>query len=400
MRLVVPARAISFFGDSLAMVVLSLKVAELQRPVLMTLLLIAFSLPLFAMSPISGRLVDEHDSRTVLAVAGTVQVVASLGLVLSPSVWSILGFVVLLQVGQSVTAPAWAALVPRIVGDDQVGKAIGVQQSLAGMTGLAGAAVAGVLYDLVGYSATLLLDTATFAGLVVVALAVRTRRGRRYDLATSGQQVPDEPRPSGWQTIRRDPLLRLLVPALWLFVLSAEATNVVEVFLIRDDLGATAAVYGLATAAFLLGSIAGPLVAARVTSDRGRVSWSAAAAAAIGVLCAAIGLSPSVWVALPMFVGVGVAGGALNALIGTVMITRAAERVRGQVLATLNGTTRGFSVLALVLGGLAGQLVGPRGTFVICGALSVVVALIVLRTRREAELIMPAPALEPATMKA
>ena len=139
MRLVIPARAVSFFGDSLALVVLSLEIARSDRPIMMTLLLVAFSLPMFLLEPVAGRLVDEHDSRTLLVAAGGLQVVASLGLVWGSNPVTLLGFVLLLQAGQSVTAPTWGAVVPRIVGDELVGKAVGAQQSLSALAGLGGA---------------------------------------------------------------------------------------------------------------------------------------------------------------------------------------------------------------------------------------------------------------------
>jgi predicted MFS family arabinose efflux permease len=59
--------------------------------------------------------------------------------------------------------------------------------------------------------------------------------------------------------------------------------------------------------------------------------------------------------------------------------------MRGRVLALVMGGSRGFSVLAMVLGGLGGQLLGARGTFVACGVLSLGVALVVLRSRRGVE---------------
>src|SRR5690349_1761017 len=183
LRLVLPARAVSFFGDSLALVLLTLEIARTDRPMVMTVLLIAFSLPLFALASVAGRLVDEHDSRTLLVVAGSVQVIASLGLVWGPNLIAIIGFVLLLQAGQSVTAPTWGAVVPRIVGDELVGKAVGLQQSLSSLAGLGGAAAAGLLYAAIGYHAAMLVDTSTFAILVVVGAMVRTRRGRRYDAA-------------------------------------------------------------------------------------------------------------------------------------------------------------------------------------------------------------------------
>jgi MFS family permease len=386
MRLVLPSRALSFFGDSIAFVVLSLRISESEQPALMTLLFIAFALPLFALSGVAGRLVDEHDSRRLLVGAGALQVVASLGLVMAPNVPAMLGCVLLLQTGQAVTGPTWAALVPRIVGDALVGRAVGLQQTLSAMAGLAGAAVGGVLYDLLGYSVTLLLDTATFASLVVVAETVRTRRGRRYDVVT-GHEANSADRDadaaiSGRQFILKDSLLRLLVPALCLFILAAEATNVVEVFLITDDLGASAAMYGVAMAAYMLGQISGPLLAGRVLGDASRIGWTAASAAVIGVAMVVNGVSPSIWLVVGVLVVAGVAGGALNALIGAMLVTRPPEHMRGRVLAAVSGISRGFSVVAMVLGGVSGQYLGARMTFVLCGVVSVAVSGLVLRARR------------------
>jgi MFS family permease len=388
MRLVLPARAVSFFGDSLAFVVLSLHIAQSDRPALMTLMFIAFSLPLFAMSPIAGRIIDEHDSRRLLVAAGSLQALASAGLVWGPNMGAILGFVLLLQVGQAITAPTWGAVVPRIVGEELVGKAVGMQQSLSSMAGLAGAAVGGVLFDVLGYHLTMMLDTSTFALLVVTGAVVRTRRGRRYDVLSGLGDHTARDRDqstSGMAYIFSDSLLRLLVPALWIFILAIEAANVVEVFLVTGDLGASASVYGVAMACVMLGQIIGPILAGRVGADLRRVLWTGVSAALLGVVVTGIGLSVTVWMTLPMFVVCGTCGGALNALINTIVVTRPPEHLRGRVLSTLNGTARGFSVLAMVLGGLTGQLVGARSTFVICGLLSVAAAGLVFRCRRGVE---------------
>ncbi|MGI8888674.1 MAG: MFS transporter [Nocardioidaceae bacterium] len=385
MRLVVPARAVSFFGDSLAFVVLSLRIAESDEPARMTSFFIAFSLPLFLLAGVAGRIVDEHDSRTLLVAAGCLQVVASVGLVLAPNFVALLAGVMVLQVGQAVTGPAWGAVVPRIVGDAAVGRVVGVQQTLSALAGMAGAAAGGVLYDVLGYGATLLLDTATFGVLVLVGAVVRTRRGRRYDAVwgttASKEAAHADARLGGRRYIFDDALLRVLVPAMWLFILSAEATNVVEVFLITGDLGASAGMYGATMAAFMLGQIAGPLLAGRVVTDVRRIRWTSLSAATIGAAIVAVGLSPTIWVAIGMMTVAGVAGGALNALLSTLLLTRPPEHLRGRVLAAITRTPRWFSVIAMVLGGMAGQYVGARTTFVVCGLVSVAVSVVVLRGR-------------------
>lgn len=403
LRLVLPARALSFFGDSVALVVLSLLVAESGEQAELAILLAAFGAPLFLLAPLAGRIVDEFDSRVVLVAAGAVQVVASLGLVLSDGFVAMIGWVVLLQSGQAVTGPSWSALVPRIVGERLVGRAIGLQQSWSAVAGLAGAAVAGVLYDVLGHRLTLLVDTASFVVVVLVAGYVSTRRGRRYDARQGAATAVGTRRPSdrqgGWSVIRADAVLRFVVPSLWVFVVSLEAPNVVEVFLIRDELDASTAMYGAVMATFMLGQIGGPLLAGRVRTDQARVVGVAVAATVIGALSVGVGLSGSIVLVLVLFAGIGAAGGALNALAGTLVVTRPAEDVRGRVIATLSGTARGFSMLALFLGGLTGQLVGTRATFVICGTCSIVAALVVLKARSATGTALPAGA-EPATMEA
>jgi MFS family permease len=369
--------------------------------------LAAFSLPLFAMAPVAGRIVDEFDSRTVLLVAGAAQAGASLALAFAPSFAALVAAMAVLQTAQSITGPAWSALVPRIVGEALIGRAVGIQQSLAGLTGLAGAAIGGLLYDRVGYTRTLLIDTATFAALVAVAAAVHTRRGRRYDqqAATVDVGPPDvDGSPAraagGLAIIRADAVLRVVVPALCLFVLGVESINVVEVFLVRDDLGGTATAYGLISAAWMLGQVVGPMLAGQVTDDRTRISVTAGSAAAIGLLVAAIGLSPSLWPMYPLYMLAGVGAGVLNGCLSTLVVTRSADEARGRVIAVLVGATRGCSAVAMVVGGVLGALLGARTTFVICGALAGLVALLALRARGAAAArVSPMPKLA-ATMEA
>ena len=58
--------------------------------------------------------------------------------------------------------------------------------------------------------------------------------------------------------------------------------------------------------------------------------------------------------------------------------------MRGRVIAALGGTVRAFSLVALLLGGLVGALLGTAGTFVagILGALAAaaVTGLLLLRS--------------------
>jgi MFS family permease len=188
---------------------------------------------------------------------------------------------------------------------------------------------------------------------------------------------------AGLRSIFADPLLRILVPALWVFVLAGEAVNVVEVFLVTDEVGLGSSGYGGVLAAQGAGAIAGAWFTGRLGSDTARSRAVLAGTAAIGLSCVLMGLAGNVVTLVVGAVACGFGAGMLNAATSTLVVTRSAELVRGRVIAALSGTARAASLLALLLGGLAGALLGPRATFVVagsgCAVAAVVSAVLVIR---------------------
>ena len=174
-------------------------------------------------------------------------------------------------------------------------------------------------------------------------------------------------------------MLAVLLPALWALVVAGEALNVAEVFLIRGVLGASPTLYGICGAAFLVGSIVGPLLAGRVADDRRRIWWCAVTAACCGVLVIGMSISPSAWIVAGLLALSGVLMGAFNALIVAVILVRPPDAMRGRVMATVNGTMRGFAIIALALGGLLVQFAGARIAFAVIGVLLAAAAALIRR---------------------
>ncbi|TCC11109.1 MFS transporter [Kribbella soli] len=371
-RLVLPARALSYAGDSIAMIALMLRVSDGHGPAAVTALLLAFAVPTVVMIPFAGRIVDGFDSRTVLVWSGLLQVVAGVGLAFVHDLVNTLALVCVLQIGQAVAGPAWGALIPRIVGEELVGRTTGTSQALIGVATFAGSAAGGVLVGWVGSRGALLVDAGTFLALVVIAQLVRTRRRPEPGAARERGGVS-----AGLRAIFGDGILKILVPALWMFVVAGEAVNVVEVFLITGELGLGPALYGAAGAATGAGAIFGAWYSGRLNGDRARAVGVVVGMAAIGGSSVLMGLAGNLVTLLIGATTIGVGSGMLNAATSSLVVTRSAEAVRGRVIAALNGTIRSFSILAMLLGGLAGALLGPRGTFVTCGAACVVAAAIV-----------------------
>jgi MFS family permease len=159
-------------------------------------------------------------------------------------------------------------------------------------------------------------------------------------------------------------------------VVVGEAVNVVEIRLITHELGLGPALYGAAGAATGAGAILGAWSSGRLRGDRARSAAVVAGMAGIGGSCVLMGLAGNFVTLMIGATTIGVASGMLNAATSSLVVTRSAEHVRGRVIAALNGTVRSFSILALLLGGAAGALLGPRGTFVTCGVACAVAAAV------------------------
>jgi MFS family permease len=373
LRLMIPARAISAFGDDMALLVLTLRVYSSGRgPWSITILLLCATIPVVVLAPVAGRLVDTIPFRTLASAAAVWQAACCVALAFAGPLWLVYALVVVLQLGQVVANPAWVALVPEIAEPDEVGHAMGASQSLSTLAAVAAPALAGVLTGVFGYGAPLLIDAATFAGLAAAALAIRATRRH----APPGETAPAE-HPAAF-SLRGDAILWPLVLGVCALVLVGESTNVVEVFLLRGTLGAGTVVFGLVAAVLAVGVVVGSLFAGRNAPDGVRAVRTAVAAFVLAVMLGVAGLAPVVLVFAAAWAIVGVANGIANVDATTLLLGRTPDFCRGRVLATVNGMVRGSSLAAMLLGGLGGTLLGPRATFVAAGALMALAALALL----------------------
>jgi hypothetical protein len=264
---------------------------------------------------------------------------------------------------------------------------------------VAGPALGGVLTGLGGARLPLIADTVTFAGLAVAGLLVRTRRGQPVSLrrattvaaapsgaaqsgaAQSGAAQTDAPTPSstkphaldGLRAVRRDVVLWPLFSSLMAFIVVGEATNVVEVFLVRDELHGSATAYGLIGMVAAAGIAVGSVLGGRDADTAHRLRMIVLGAGVMAGCLLVASLAPVLLVMGAAWAVLGVANGVVNTVASTLVLTRVDDSSRGQVLAALNGASRAFSLGALALGGVAASVLGPRGTFVASGALALLV---------------------------
>jgi MFS family permease len=389
LRLVAPARALNFLAAELVLVTLLLLAHDAGWGSAGTAAVLAVSaLPLAVGAPLAGLVVDRVDSKVLTVAASTWQAAACLAMALAGGSVAVLAGLLALQAGQALAGPAWQALVPRVVGADETTRAFGAVQSLSTLLGLLGPGVAGLLFGAVGPEAPLLAAAACFGGVALAAAGVRTRR--RPGPRAAGSPAP---RPmDGLRLLRRDAVLGPLVVGFVALVLAVELVGVVEVFLVRDDLGAGAAAYGAVGTVMACGAVAGAVLAGRLGGGWTLVRGTLLGCGGISSAVLLGALSPTLLVFAGSALLLGVAQGVLNAAASAVVAERTEDAHRGQVFAALVGSLRTASVVGLVAGGAVGALLEPRAVLALSGVAGLAVTAWTWRRMQLARPAQPVPA--------
>lgn len=383
-RTVVTASAVSTLGDAAVMVALVLRVhAAGTGPWAVSLLLLCFALPVVATMGLAGAVADRLDRGRVLVVTGLVQAAAVAGLVLVDGLIATCLLVLVLQSGFALGQPSWQSVVPTLVPEGEAGRVIALQHGLRGVAGPVGAGLGGLLAQWGGPSSALAPALLAF---LLLAVAARTLPRPSGDVPGTSAERGREARNGGWlrtllprdgvAALRADPGIGVLVLVLLPLVVTLESVNVVEVFLLRDVLDASAAQYGLSEAvagvAAVLGAVGAGLVASRVARTQA-VLGSTVLIAAGQVLQ---GLAPTYLVYVLLAAGLGALLGVLNASIMALLVDELDPARRGAVFALVGGLSRAGTAFALLLGGSVGTLAGPRTAYVVAGAAGLVVAVV------------------------
>ena len=373
-RLVIGAKAVSFFGDEVATFALVLRLqAHGAGAAEVAALLMANLAPIVLLAGVAGRVVDRYDNRRLLVVSSLLQAAVCGSMLLVSAPFALLTLVALLGAGQAVNGAAWQALLPALAGPGELSRAVSRSQAANTAAGIAGPALSGVLTGWLGVvAAALSVDAGTFLLVTLAALLLRVGRShvRRPGVRMEG----------GLSIVRRTPLLRSVIGLLGLLILLGAAVNLVEVFLVRETLGASAAWFGICAAGYAIGLLAGAMLAGRIVTTRGQALGIVVAAPALSIGLCAMGLSPNIGFLLVLGALAGVGNGVLNVTANALVMGSAAPQERGRVAAVLSGVVSGCLLAAYAIGGAVATALTPREVFVVAGVLGALAPLLVART--------------------
>ncbi|HKD93466.1 MAG TPA: MFS transporter [Gaiellaceae bacterium] len=386
-------RTISRFGDGVALVALTLRLqADGAHPYEIALLLGGGVVPQLLLVRAIGRLVDTQDSRRLLVAGGLVEVAATIPLIFLHSVVPIILLVAVLGAATMLTGATWAALIPRVVGEDHVAEAVSAQQSLNVIALVGAPAIGGLLAGAFGTGLPMALDAATYVVVTVAAVLIRTRR-RPAPTATEGKQASAR---SGYAILRADTVLAPLLSGVAFVVLLTGMVDVVLVYLVRVTLHGGGVWYGVTEASWMAGMVGGALGAGRIGSERGRVRATIGGIALICAGIAAFAVAPGVAILIPLSILGGVGNGYALTSVSTLLLMRTPDAARGRVSAAANAILGGAQGASLLAGGLVATVLSPREIYALGGLLGLAATgLLVARVGLSRE--EPEVGLEPTT---
>jgi MFS family permease len=178
-RLLFLGQWVSITGSQMQVVAVTWNVWVLTRsPFALGAVGLARIVPVIVFSLLGGIAADARDRKKVMLVTQTVLMAVSIGLGLLtflriPAVWPVF---LLIAVGGAATAfdlPARQALVPRLVPEGDLARALSMNVILFQAATLAGPVVAGWLIAERGLAVVYFLDAASFVAVLAAVLAIR-----------------------------------------------------------------------------------------------------------------------------------------------------------------------------------------------------------------------------------
>jgi MFS family permease len=302
--------AVSFVGDGIYTIAIAWQTYDLSNsPSALAAVGIAWSVPQMLLLLGSGVLSDRIDRRHLMIAGDAIRGVAicAIGVLSILDILTmprLIALVVVYGAGQAIFGPAFSSIVPTIVPDDLLVQANSLGQFVRPVAWtLIGPVAGGLLVAGLGSGWAFVADAGTFAFSAAMIVAIRTRPRER------GSEV----RPSAWEDLKEG--FRYVRSKTWLWVAMVAATvsllatwgpwEVLVPYIVRNDLGGSAAALGLVFGAGGVGSVA----AAIAMGQRGRLPRKAVTMLyttwAIGMLMTAgFGIVTKLWQAmLVAFIG-------------------------------------------------------------------------------------------------
>jgi Na+/melibiose symporter-like transporter len=393
LRFLLGAGLVSLTGDWLLGIGLAYSVYALTGSTLASAAaLLSSFVPQVVVGSVAGVFVDRWDRKRTMVVANLVLAVGLLPLLLvsgAHQIWLVYVVLAAESVIEVFFGPAEQAMLPKVVPDEDLVAANGLNGQVRDLARLVGSGLGGVTAAVGGITAIAAADAATF--LLAAFLVSRIRTSGRVEAPASDDATDvvrgrlaglvDEWR-AGLQATWRSPVIRMLLVFTLITSTGEGIMGTLFAPYVREVLHGGAQVYGLISGVQAIGGIVGGFLVASLATRWSPVVMLGAGAVAFGLVDLAIFLYPlllvSPWPAAAGMIVVGLPGAVTMAGLQTLFQRHTVDAERGRVFA-LGSLASAVTVVIGSLGaGLLGGSVGIMPVLAVQGVGYVVAGLLML----------------------
>jgi len=304
-------------------------------PVMVSLVQVATSLPMFLFALPAGALADIIDKRRFLIVVefGIMVVSASFATMVTLDLVTpvtLLLFMFVIGAGSALTAPAWQSIVPTLVPKPDLPAAVAANSVGINISRAVGPALSGIIAAGLGIASPFWLDA--FSNLGTIGALVWWRTSRK-----TGRRLPAERLASAIRTgaryARNNPSLRATLFRAVAFFIFASAYWALLPLVARTQIAGGAQLYGILLGAIGVGAIGGAFALPRLKAKLGPDRLVAAGTVGTAVALALFGAAHSAAIALLASLIAGVSWIATLSSLNVSAQLALPEWVRGRGLA-------------------------------------------------------------------
>ena len=381
-RLLWTGLAVSLAGDGLWLVALAWQVIELDGgPIQLSFAATAYSVGLVGLMLPSGILADRVPRRLVmlsadLVRAATVAVIAALSLSGAIELWHLVVASGLIGAGEALFIPSYSALIPRLLPENEILAANGLESMLRPLAQQAvGPAVGGLAIAIFEPGIAILFASVAYLVSAGCLVAMRVQ---------SAPERSEEERPTalldlreGVGYVRRTPwlwaTLGFAFVAVFFFVGPFE---VLAPFVISERVGGGSAEFGLLLAMFGVGSALGAVVISSGSLPRRYLTVMLVAWGGGGLPLILMGLSSELWILCVAVFVVGASDAIGLVIWGTLLQIRVPDALRGRVSSLDFFVSLSLLPASMALAGPAGEAFGLTAVFLVAGIAPIAAAVV------------------------
>jgi len=365
---------VSQFGTQMQVVAVSWQVYQLTGdPLALGAIGLARILPVLLFGVFGGMVADVVDRRRMLLCAQTGLLLNSLGLsyltyeglVTMPILYS---FCVLGGTAAALSNPARQAMIPTLVSEEALPRALGLSVSSWQFATVLGPTVGGILLGAYSASLVYLIDATSFVAMIIALLLIRSR-GAAAPTTEVGLAAVAE----GFRFLWKTPILLGLMLADFLGTFFAGAMLLMPIFA-NELLNVGPTGLGLLFAAPAAGSMLVALGIAVIGSPPLRGATVLICIGLYGLSTAAFGVTSSFGLALLFLALGGAADGASTVVRQTLRQLLTPDHLRGRMTGVTMIFFMGGPQLGELEAGAAARLFGVRASVILGGILCTVSA--------------------------